>query len=360
MQKQCWLAVWLLIGCAAAYAGDGRLEISQTVVPYTITNSGSYVFTENITLGTTNTDAITVAGNDVTIDLNGFALIGPGDNSGHGIYQSSSYSDLAVRNGIVKMWRKSGKGGVYAVGERSRVENITVVSNYYGIYTSGRGYIKACVACRNLNKGISVGAGGRVENCVAEGNASAGISVGSASIVSSCAANENTNGIDASGVNSAMISDCIAYNNSGTGISGGNGSRVAGCVSSYNGSYGIYVSQSAIVEDCMANNNNNGIGGLSLNRFRGNTSKFNNNAGLETGSWKNFFEANFVEGNGIGINANDGGPGARYQILIGNVARLNTTNYYVSTNLTAESNHQIQTNPGTNFVANPWINIAIE
>src|SRR5437660_8139783 len=44
-------------------------------VPYTITSAGAYYVTTNLT-GVSGTNGITIAANDVTLDLKGFSLVG--------------------------------------------------------------------------------------------------------------------------------------------------------------------------------------------------------------------------------------------------------------------------------------------
>ena len=71
-----WLATVMMVA-----GGEGRLEISQSMLPLTITNSGSYVVTEALVL-TNAAHGITIQSSDVTVDLNGFALRGTGVATG--------------------------------------------------------------------------------------------------------------------------------------------------------------------------------------------------------------------------------------------------------------------------------------
>jgi hypothetical protein len=63
-------------------AQDPRTPISS--LPYKITAPGSYYLTANLT-ATGNGAGITISANNVTLDLNGFALIGGGSGSVAGI-----------------------------------------------------------------------------------------------------------------------------------------------------------------------------------------------------------------------------------------------------------------------------------
>lgn len=77
-----------------AVAVDGVFEISEVCAgfgcftgdsggfPVTITAPGSYRLTSNLVTGGTNTTLIEINANNVTLDLNGFALIGPATCTG--------------------------------------------------------------------------------------------------------------------------------------------------------------------------------------------------------------------------------------------------------------------------------------
>src|SRR6267378_5566906 len=59
---------------------EPRTPISS--LPYTITNAGSYYLTTNLT-GASGSNGVTIASGNVTLDLNGFALLGvPGTQDG--------------------------------------------------------------------------------------------------------------------------------------------------------------------------------------------------------------------------------------------------------------------------------------
>ena len=70
-------------------------------LPITITNSGSYYLTTNIAVGSGN--AITIATNGVTLDLNGFTIssteVSP---TGTGILLGSNITDITILNGHIK------------------------------------------------------------------------------------------------------------------------------------------------------------------------------------------------------------------------------------------------------------------
>lgn len=90
----------LVLAATPAGASDGRIEISQTRAalgaingslatdpagfPVVITLPGSYVLTSNLTVDA-NTTAIRIQSDEVSLDLNGFGVVGPRGSQGTGI-----------------------------------------------------------------------------------------------------------------------------------------------------------------------------------------------------------------------------------------------------------------------------------
>src|SRR5436190_21610576 len=82
---------------------DAKLEKRTPIssVPLTITAAGSYYLTGNLTVGTGN--AITVAADQVTIDLNGFTISSTASPpSGTAVLLSGARQDVTVRNGRIR------------------------------------------------------------------------------------------------------------------------------------------------------------------------------------------------------------------------------------------------------------------
>ena len=88
-----WVAVAatiLSLGASPALAVDGVIEINQAAAlaggitpcdapgfPVTISQPGSYRLTSNLIVPDAATNGIQITANDVTLDLNGFSIIGP-------------------------------------------------------------------------------------------------------------------------------------------------------------------------------------------------------------------------------------------------------------------------------------------
>src|SRR4029079_8894103 len=91
---------------------EPRKEINATNTPGTATSlfriaqPGSYYLSANVT-GVSAKHGIEIAANDVTLDLNGFALVGVG-GSLNGVNVPGAVLHLTVRNGSVRTWGQSG------------------------------------------------------------------------------------------------------------------------------------------------------------------------------------------------------------------------------------------------------------
>jgi hypothetical protein len=224
---------------------EPRTPISS--VPYTITASGSYYLTTNLTCtACTNTaNAIFIDASHVTLDLMGFELVGvPGSGDGVRDSYGSGQTNVVVRNGTLRRWDGS---GVNLSGPCSEVTHVRalnnnnagislgqgivahclVVSNRLaaggtGIHV-GRAEIRDCVAIANMY-GISAGGKSLILNNITSGNGRAGISVGSESLVLNNVATANGQGaagfdagIHASGDGNRIDSNHVFANN-GDGI----------------------------------------------------------------------------------------------------------------------------------------------
>ena len=199
------LALWTLLFMVAipisAYGVDGQIKIAQTAAttfPITINESGSYVLTSNLTVTTGN--AININADNVTLDLNGHGIYGPGTGTGYGISAVNCYN-ITIKNGIVRGFYF----GIYLgnddnhKGAGHRIEGIQASNNgLYGIYV-----------CYST-----------VTNCTANNNGDRGI-YAFKSIVTNCTANYN--GSDGIYAYRSAVKGCNVRNNTGYGINMGSG-----------------------------------------------------------------------------------------------------------------------------------------
>ena len=181
----------------AAYAADGQIKIGQTpstTFPIIIDQPGSYVLTSNIVVSTA-ANGIEINSDDVTLDLNGHAVIGPGWNgNGTGI-TASNRNNIAIMNGTVRDFPLH---GVRLIGDNEHLTNIRSYRNLnYGIFVSS-GIISYCTAHSNGGYGFYA-AQSIITNCSAISNGSDGFHIG-ASNITNCEANYNgSNGIASNG-----------------------------------------------------------------------------------------------------------------------------------------------------------------
>ena len=173
---------------------EPRIAINAANTPgdadslFKITQPGSYYLTGNIS-GVANKDGIEIAASGVTLDLNGFDLLGV-TGSSYGV-RAGSLTNIAVVNGSVRNW------GIYGVylgnASNSCLEGVRASGNLLGgIYSGSRGTITNCSADGNTEYGIVAFPGSTVTNCSASNNTGYGIYALSGSTVTNCTASNNT------------------------------------------------------------------------------------------------------------------------------------------------------------------------
>jgi hypothetical protein len=157
--------------------------------PVTISRSGSYRLTSNLTVPDAATTAIEIAADHMTPDLNGFAILGPTDcsqspclnrSTGTGVQSvQTPRSNITVRNGTIA---GLGAEGISLHGDANLVEYITARGNAgVGISLSssveqGASIVRHSAAHRNREAGINLAVSLASFN-TASGNGLYGISV---------------------------------------------------------------------------------------------------------------------------------------------------------------------------------------
>jgi len=231
-----------LVVCVALalplYAVDGVVLINQNVAlagnvtpgdtpgfPVTISVTGSYKLSGNLTVPDANTTAILINADDVTIDLNGFSIIGPtvcGElscptGSGNGI-AAFFHSHLTVLNGVI---RGMGSSGVFFESSvSSRVEKIHAYSNGSDGITLGIDIVTSCTADLNGGDGINV-VGGQVSDNLVFKNRGNGISLFNHAVVTNNLFffNGKSGIVDVGTIGGSLFSGNSASSNGAAGIS---------------------------------------------------------------------------------------------------------------------------------------------
>ena len=140
--------------------------------PVTISQSGTFVLGSDLVLPDANTSGIDIQRKNVTIDLGGFSIKGPGvAGHGLGIESFSLLGEVAatvIRNGAVS---GMGSDGINLAGSGNRIDRITVVkSGVSGIVAGPASIVTNSRAAGNAGGGIVAGSGSLVESSVAASN----------------------------------------------------------------------------------------------------------------------------------------------------------------------------------------------
>ncbi|MCC6227852.1 MAG: right-handed parallel beta-helix repeat-containing protein [Phycisphaerales bacterium] len=229
---------------------EPRIAINAANTPgdadslFKITQPGSYYLTGSVT-GVSGKRGIEVASSNVTIDLNGFALIGVA-SSLDGIGASVSVTGVTILNGVIRSWGDGGIDFYSPMARDVRIQGITASTNTGdGISLERQSLVKDCVASGNGANGFDVYAECVIENCVASSNIGDGFFVGALSVVSRCEAHSNGgNGIRSNNNGYSSIFDCVSSENIGSGIYVHRGTLVARNNCAFNTAAGIFVSNS--------------------------------------------------------------------------------------------------------------------
>jgi hypothetical protein len=230
---------------------EPRTPISSA--PFTISASGSYYLTTNISV--TSGSAITITASQVTLDLNGFTLSSTETTpTGTGILLASGNTDITILNGHIK-------GSVTYSG---------------GVY-SGPGF------ANGIYYSVSPPFNVRVSGVSVSGCSTYGIylSVGNATIVESCPVFDiGSYGIEANGVSKSSASQCgsvaIAANIASDCYGFSTGSLGVYAYFSANNCYGQTASSSpglsaTTANNCQGQNNGsgNGLNAVTANNCQG-------------------------------------------------------------------------------------------
>lgn len=225
-------------------------------LPYTISAPGLYYIKQDLA-SAAGSDGITITANDVTLDLMGFSLIGPGSGSSSGIYMNGR-SNVEIRNGSV---RGFGSAGVYAYGGDTghRVINVRAHGNgYSGITLNGKAHlVKDCTSFSNVGSGMYVEKSSIVLNCTTFNNTYNGIEIGVGSSAIGNTSYGNTH-IGIYGYYGTSIVSNNCYDNVGDGIYAYNYSLVKGNVCYSNSNYGIHTAVYCLIMQNVCNSNTSG------------------------------------------------------------------------------------------------------
>ncbi len=279
---------------------EPRTAISAANTPgdagsvYHITQQGSYYLTGNLT-GAAGKHIIKIDADNVTIDLNGFAMNGVG-GSFDGINSPSNRRSLTIRNGTI---RGNGSSGIFLSSSSGvRLDNLVVSNNTLdGVWpgTSATVSNVQVLDCARDGFVLQNTSDSTFTDCIAIGNHTGFKGPGADVIFTRCIARSNSvNGIEVAGGGNAI--HCVATANTGWGFkTTGDRATFENCDSEANGAAGFYIQHfDCVISRCVARSNGlgttkasgffSGTDGVSNHAYRECTAFFNGKAGFEIGA----------------------------------------------------------------------------
>jgi parallel beta-helix repeat protein len=351
-------------------------RIPITSLPISIEESGSYYLTQTLT-GVPGEHGITIFASNVTIDLNGFSLIGATNASGepmsldavhqlvvllgaagiapHGA-DTSQETNLAVVNGGIQGW--GGFGVNFDTGHQSRVADLAVQAcSAGGIRMANGALIEACRVTNCGGHGIETGSGSRIANCLSDGNVLDGVTTGERCVVTDSTARLNgdrgfffqsdtmatrltaaDNGTEGIRIQAnCILTDSTSSDNKVDGIRTSNRSTVRGCTVVGSRFHGINVFADNVITDNLCSNN--GFGDVG--------------AGIFVSQGRSRIERNHVLLQDYGIQV----TGTR-NLIIGNTASGNSSaEYHIGADNDVGEILDLTAVDGEFTPPNPWANV---
>jgi parallel beta helix pectate lyase-like protein len=301
-------AATVFASAGPTHAGDVKLLKQPSVFPLVINQGGSYRLKSNIVVPDANTTAISITADDVTLDLNGYAIKGPTVCSGSpivsctptgtGIGIDASADGVTVQNGTV---RGMGSYGIRLSGWNGVVDRMHVRSNgSIGVdFINGVCRVTDNIVTENGNAGIYLS-----DMCIARGNvvrsnAGDGIDADLDTLVTGNVIVRNNTGI-AKTQDGVVIGNMIGRNRGG-GIDGnGFGTVSDNTVFENTGADGIAWAQGVVSNNTVLGNASDGI--VTNGLLTGNDSEDNGFSGIGGGPTSGY--SNNVSNNNNGGNAN--------------------------------------------------------
>lgn len=226
----------------------------------TISQSGSYYLTTNITVS--SGDVLTITANNVKLDLNGFALTSTDPNgASHAIVLSGSLTNITIANGLIYSGVTNngsttygGPGFSYGIYGTTPLYNVRVKDiQVYGCRISG---IMLSMDTPTLVKGCTVndvGAGGIMADMILDCSVNAG------------------GGLNAAAIQGNTVCNCRGVSISGAGVRAAH--NAYNCYGASGSSYGVYAT---VACNCYATSTNqSGLYSSVVNNSYGSSSTAN-------------------------------------------------------------------------------------
>ena len=337
----------LCMASSPSLGQTGRVNITQAMMPFTVTASGPYRVTENLTVTNLGAHGITIRASDVNIDLRGHEIRGPGQGAGCGIFQAAEYSRLTVSNGTVSAWLHDADPmgeaghGVMALGgsnmlngillmtntvgafvtERSVVSNCNVLAGRIGIRTGPMALVFFVTAYEMEDTGYELGPGTHAVLCTCYG-ARLGYTAASNAYLNMCTAYDNRDaGIEA--LDHVFIKTSSTYQNQ-VGMRMGSHAQITDSSANGNTTHGIQAGDHAVImRSASTQNGEDGIRALADSEIISCSGSENGQAGIRILGPGCLVESNKTVANSWGIRAET--PGST---VVGNISGKNREQDY--------------------------------
>jgi hypothetical protein len=178
-----------------------------------ITQSGSYYLTEDIVSTAAGETGILISADNVTLDLNGFTLIGADGGGGAGIAVNGTHINLAIRNGTIRDW--GGDGIDLDKSANVQIEGLRISNNNgAGLRGGSAARVTGCNAYANAGDGFVVGNESSVIGNLSQFNARSGIHVaGRNNYIDGNHCGNNNIGIEVVGNANLIVRNVVRPNN---------------------------------------------------------------------------------------------------------------------------------------------------
>ncbi|MEM1321846.1 MAG: right-handed parallel beta-helix repeat-containing protein [Bacteroidota bacterium] len=205
-----------------------------------IDEPGHYFLRDTLWVNRAYRDGITIRSDNVTLDLNGFAIMAGPLATRDGIEIDANNNNITIKNGVIAGFGKDGINAFSA--DMSTFQNLHLRDN------GGEG-LRVDFSCL-------------IVDCTATGNGSFGFLTDDCSIIRNCTASNNAlDGIRTG--DGCIIDHCTSFNNGEEGINPSPGSKVEGSITYDNATHGLRIEYASM---CINNTSyRNGWNGIEIN-----------------------------------------------------------------------------------------------
>jgi parallel beta-helix repeat protein len=298
------------LGNIVIEADGNYLDLLIAELPFGMPFAGKATVTGNLQTGRNDEPGITINSDNVTIDLNGFAIIGLGEggttdihaatlglddppdttgdtrSSSDGIYIAQQLGDIIIRDGTIRNWGGEGIDG-FARAFNCQFEDLILTANDRdGLSVDSGNIIRNCIARLNGIDGFDGDTGNTYIDCLSAYNGGDGFQSEDSIVITRChAANNGSDGFDLG--SGATITHSLAVDNSSNGFNATSSITIEECLAEGNGLDGFNSLSGSSFNKCVAHDNTvigfdtSSAGG---HTFRNCLATFNDLGGFEIGS----------------------------------------------------------------------------